>query len=132
MSFCKAESNFADDTFSATGVDAVVAEVGETTSLPPDATEEEEEEAVEGVAPLANCPERKTWAALASFDLISCADAGVCAPLDEAADVDVADVEVAVSELPATGAAAAVPYVIWILAAKLPLHGGVPEAFTPR
>ena len=130
MSFCKAESNFADDTFSATGVDAVVAEVGETTSLPADATEEEE--AVEGVAPLPNCPERKTRAALASFDLMSCVDAGVCAPLDEAVDVDVADVEVAVSELPATDAAAAVPDAIWILTAKLPLHGGVPEAFTPR
>src|ERR1700681_3783130 len=129
MSFCKAESNSADDTLSATGVDAVVAEVGETTSLPPDATEEEE--AVEGVAP-PNCPERKTWAALASFDLMSCVDAGVCAPLDEAEDVDVADVEVAVSEFPATGAAAAVPDVIWILTAKLPLHGGVPETFTPR
>src|SRR5260370_41633488 len=110
MSFCKAESNFTDDTFSATGVDAVVAEVGATTSLPPDATEEEE--AVEGVAPLPNCPERKTWAALASFDLMSCVDAGVCAALDEAVDVDVADVEVAVREVPATDRAAGSPDVI--------------------
>src|ERR1700730_8899201 len=105
MSFCKAESNFADDTFSAIvgDVDAVGAEVGEATSLPAGTAEEE---AVEGVAPVPNCPDRKTWAALASFDLTSCTGAAFCASVDEAADGavegEVAEGELAVNEFPVT------------------------------
>src|SRR5713226_9135778 len=131
MSFCRAESNFADDTFNATGVDvdAVVAEVGETTSLPVGATEEE---AVAGVAPLPNCPDRKTWAALVSFDLMSCAGAGFCASVDEAAGGEVAVRDVAAKELAATGVVCALPEATWILTVKLPLQGGVPAAFTPK
>ena len=49
---------------------AVVAEVGGTTSFPAGAADAE---VVEAVAPVPNWPARKTWAALASFDLMSCA-----------------------------------------------------------
>lgn len=134
MSFFKAESSVPDETLRATGGGvAVAAEVGETASLPAGTAEEE---AVEGVAPAPNCPERKTWAALASFDLMSCACAAVCVPVDDAADDDVAgevvDGELAVSELPATGAAATAAEAMCILTAKLPSQGGAPDAFTPR
>src|SRR5450755_3184384 len=127
MSFCKAESNFADDTFSGTVVDAdaVAADAGETTSLPAGATDEE---AVEAVAPLPNCPDRKICAALDSFDLMSCAGAVFCASLAEVTEGELAVGELAVSELPGTvGMAAAA---MWILTEKLPLQGGVHDAFT--
>src|SRR6185369_947619 len=136
MSFSSPESNLPGDTFSATGcdVDAAGAEAGETASLPAGTTDEEE--VVEGVAPVPNCPARKTWAALASFDLMSCAGAAFCASVDEAtgvaADDEVEDGELVVSELPAAGTVGAAPAAIWILTAKLPVQGGAPAVFTPR
>src|SRR4029077_3292791 len=98
MSFSSAESNLPDDTFSATGVDvdAAGAEAGATTSLPAGTTEED---AVEGVAPVPNCPARNTWAALASFDLMSCAAAVFCASVDEAGDAEAVEDEAADGEL---------------------------------
>ena len=124
-----------DDTFSATvvDVDAVGAEAGDTTSLPAGTAEEE---AVAGAAPVPNCPDRKTCAALANFDLMSCTGAVFPASVDAAAGADVegevAAGGLAVSEFAPTGAAGVAPAAIWILTAKLPLHGGAPDAFTPR
>lgn len=86
MPFCSAESRLPDETLSGgAGADVVVAEVGATTSFPAGAGEEAVGEAV---APEPNCPARKTWAALASFDLMSCAAAGFCELDDEAADAE--------------------------------------------
>ena len=57
------------------------------------------EEELAGLAPVPNCPVRKTCAALASFDLMSCA--GCVWAVDSAAG-DVGD-EVVANPLPATG-----------------------------
>src|SRR5579862_4122427 len=134
MSFFKAESSVPDETLRAAGGGVPVAEeVGETASLPAGTAEEE---VVEGVAPPPNWPEKKTWAALASLDLMSCGCVAVCVPVEDAA-VDVAAGEVtagalAVSELAATGVAGTAAEAMWILTAKLPLQGGFPDALTPR
>jgi hypothetical protein len=97
------------------------------------------EEVGDAAAPLPNCPARKTCAALASFDLMSCAGAVFAVSEDAvpgfegtaglAAEGVVTGAAFEVSELPATGAAVES---IWTLTAKLPLQGGAPEAFTPR
>src|SRR5579862_5074501 len=133
MSFFKAASSIPDETLrAAAGGFAVAAEAGWTASLPAGTAEEE---LVEGMVAAPNCPERKTWAALANFDLMSCAGA-VCWPgVDEVAG-DVADEvaagALAVSELAAADAAGTAAEAIWILTAKLPLQAGAPEMFAPR
>jgi hypothetical protein len=74
---------------------------------------------LEGLAPAPNCPAMKTWAALASFDLIFGAAAG-WAGVDPAADV-----ELAAKALPAT--VCALPELLrWTLTEKLPEQGGAP------
>lgn len=73
-----------------------------------------------GLDPAPNCPAMKTCAALASFDLISCAGL-VCgvvadADVDVAVDADVVVVDpddaVAVNALPATAAAGMLPELV--------------------
>jgi hypothetical protein len=77
-----------------------VAEFAGVASLDSGAAEE-----LAGLAPVPNCPARNTWAALASFDLMSCAGAGAglvwavdCAAADgvagEVDDADVGDADV--------------------------------------
>ncbi len=108
---------------------AGVAALDETMPLDVGASEE-----LVGGAPAPNCPARKTWAALASFDLISGAvfDAavdsvvGVDAVGDAGADVDI-------KLLPAAVAGAALPALVTCtLTAKLPLQAGVDCPFTPK
>src|ERR1700675_2922391 len=92
-----------------------------------------------GGAPAPNCPARKTWAALVSFDLISGAvfDEAVASVVGaDAAGEAEADVDIKL--FPAAVAGAALPpLVTCTLTAKLPLQAGVdcpfkPETFTPK
>jgi hypothetical protein len=117
---------------------AGVAVLDETMPLDVGASEE-----LVGGAPAPNCPARKTWAALASFDFISGAVfdaavdsvAGVDAAVDAGADVG-ADVDIKL--FPAAVAGATLPELVTCtLTAKLPLQAGVdcpftPETFTPK
>ena len=105
------------DTLSAGAAGAAAAEVAEfaeTASFDNGAEEE-----LAGVAPVPNCPDMKTCAALASFDLMSCA-AGLVWAVDSAtgagvADEDGADVdgdevtEDDANAFPVTAAGAALP-----------------------
>src|ERR1700730_5352955 len=71
MFFCKVESKAAFATLRAGAGAAALAAWGETTSLLVGAADEE----LAVAAPVPNCPARKTCAALANFDLMSCAGA---------------------------------------------------------
>lgn len=136
---------------------AEVAAVAGVASLESGAAEE-----LAGCAPAPNCPARKTWAALASFDLMSWAGAGLGWAGDWTDDDDPADVDGDVAEtddggtvdgetddadgvaddaategdvnaLLVTAAGAALPpLLIRTLTAKLPLHSGAACAFTPK
>jgi hypothetical protein len=112
---------------------AGVAALDETMPLDVGASEE-----LVGGALVPNCPARKTWAALASFDLIS--GAVFDAAVDPVVDVDAvgdagadggADVDNKL--LPAAVAGAALPALVTCtLTAKLPLQAGEDCPFTPR
>jgi hypothetical protein len=135
--FCNAASRAIVETFNAVAADAGVAGVAaldETIPLDVGASEE-----LVGGAPAPNCPARKTWAALVSFDLIS------GAAFDEAVDsvvgvdaVGGAGADVDIKLLPAAVAGAALPpLVTCTLTAKLPLQAGMDcpftlETFTPK
>lgn len=136
------------------GAEAAVAEFAGAGAASFDSGAAEEGAADEFVAlaPVPNCPARNTCAALASFDLMSCAGSGFVWGVDGVAaegvaddaddgdgddddDDDGVDGDDATGEtakaLPPTGAELAAP-LIRTLTAKLPLQSGVACEFTPK